>query len=106
MALRYWLLIVPLRRVVPPGNPLAITSTGGESVPLMQLTSAPSCFSPFTRSMMGLSRIRCTPSSTKRPCPRVNAAVKGRMAVPAFPSIKVASVTGIVPDVPLTEILF
>ena len=50
--------------------------------------------------------MRATPSNTKRPCPKVMAAVKGRIAVPAFPSINVASDTGIIPAVPETEMRF
>ena len=72
----------------------------------MQRKFAPSWERPFTKSMIGRSRMRCTPSRTKRPCPKVMAAVKGLIAVPAFPSIKVASLTGIFPDVPETVMRF
>lgn len=70
----------------PEGRPLALTSTGGQPVPMVHFASTPSCTRPSTRSSMGRSLIRATPSSTNRPRPAAaTAAVSGRMAVPAFP---------------------
>jgi len=42
--------------------PLVATRTGGQLVPRVQSQSQPSCLSPSTRSPMGRSRIRGTPS--------------------------------------------
>ena len=50
------------RRTFPPGSPFALTLTGGQPVPSVHLASTPSCTSPSTRSWMGRSRMRSTPS--------------------------------------------
>lgn len=75
-----------VRHTLPDGRPAALTSTGGQPVPIVHLASTPSCTSPSTKSAMGRSLMRATPSSTKRPRPAAaTAAVRGRMAVPALP---------------------
>ena len=48
--------------------------------------------------------MRSMPSRTNRPCPKVRAAVSGRIAVPALPKNNSASSTGILPPSPLTRI--
>lgn len=49
---------------LPVGSPLELTSTGGQPVPRVHLASTPSCTNPSTRSRIGRSRMRATPSST------------------------------------------
>lgn len=49
---------------LPVGRPCELTSTGGQPVPRVHLASTPSCTRPSTRSSMGRSRMRATPSST------------------------------------------
>ena len=49
---------------LPPGRPpFPNTRTGGHFVPRKQSASAPSCLRPSTKSPIGLSLIRGTPSS-------------------------------------------
>ncbi|KAF7826019.1 3-phosphoshikimate 1-carboxyvinyltransferase 1, chloroplastic [Senna tora] len=69
---------------------ITLVPLGGQFVPRKQSTSAPSCLRPVTKSPIGLSLIRGTPST-------VTAAVKGRIAVPAFPRNNVTSSLGSIP---------
>ena len=63
---------------MPEGSPWASTVTGGHPVPMVQLAETPSCTIPSTRSCIGRSRMRGTPSSVKVPLPAAaTAAVKG-----------------------------
>eukprot|EP00958_Prasinococcus_capsulatus_P028205 scaffold6422_cov350-Prasinococcus_capsulatus_cf.AAC.2 len=56
-------------RTTPPGSPRASRWMGGQPVPAGSSTATPNCRNPSTRSWMGRSRMRCTPSSTKWPRP-------------------------------------
>mmetsp|Transcript_17729 Transcript_17729/g.55069 ORF Transcript_17729/g.55069 Transcript_17729/m.55069 type:complete len:217 (-) Transcript_17729:231-881(-) len=85
-AVRYCDDTDPEMAISPDGSPAASTCTGGQPVPSGRLAATPSCVRPSTRSAMGRSRIRATPSSTYWPEPAAHtAAVSGRMAVPALP---------------------
>jgi hypothetical protein len=104
-AVRYWLETAPEMEMLPAGMPSAFTRTGGHPVPIVHSASTPSCTSPSTRSAMGLSRMRSTPSRMNSPLPAAaTAAVSGRMAVPAFPRNRVAPAEGNLPPQPDTVI--
>mmetsp|Transcript_48603 Transcript_48603/g.110309 ORF Transcript_48603/g.110309 Transcript_48603/m.110309 type:complete len:343 (-) Transcript_48603:417-1445(-) len=76
--------ICPLILATPPVHAPALMSTGGHPVSLHE-TWEPSWVRPSTRSAMGRSRIRSTPSRTYSPSPKHRAAARGRIAVPALP---------------------
>mmetsp|Transcript_17395 Transcript_17395/g.29839 ORF Transcript_17395/g.29839 Transcript_17395/m.29839 type:complete len:200 (+) Transcript_17395:1242-1841(+) len=72
---------------------------------MVHSASTPSCTRPSTRSWIGRSRMRATPSNTNRPRPAAaTAAVRGRMAVPALPRDSSAPVDGKRPPHPTTTI--
>mmetsp|Transcript_49359 Transcript_49359/g.148631 ORF Transcript_49359/g.148631 Transcript_49359/m.148631 type:complete len:210 (-) Transcript_49359:300-929(-) len=77
--------ILPLIEASPPFSPLALMVTGGQPVSSTHVASAPSCCNPSIKSAMGLSLILGTPSRTNFPLPMHSAAVRGLIAVPAFP---------------------
>lgn len=77
-------------------------------MPIVHSASTPSCLSPSTRSSIGRSRMRSTPSRMKVPSPAAaTAAVRGLIAVPAFPRKSSAPFTGIFPAQPsISRMLF
>lgn len=63
---------------VPEGSPSAWTVTGGQPVPRLHCATTPSWHRPSTRSWIGRSRMRATPSNTNSPRPAAaTAAVRG-----------------------------
>ena len=89
---------------LPVGSPAAATRTGGHPVPRVHSASTPSWRRPATRSSIGRSRMRATPSSTNPPLPAAaTAAVRGRMAVPALPRKRVPPAEGKTPPHPTTR---
>ena len=99
---RNWDEISPAISVLPPGKPAAVILTGGQLLAVSSL--APSCEREATRSPMGRSRMRGSPSRRYSPYPSVRKAERNLAAVPALPMKSSALFEGILPPKPVTII--